>query len=77
MAQDVGSAASESSGPLGELAGEGKGFCFKGSAEKVGTVNNIIVSPLDSQLVILTGTENVSWISLDCGKTVSVISAGK
>lgn len=44
---------------------------------QVGIVNNIVVSPVDPDLIIFTGTENISWISLDCGKTITVISSGK
>lgn len=47
------------------------------SDEKVGIVNNIIVSPVDPDLILFTGTELVSWISLDCGRTISVISTKK
>lgn len=47
------------------------------SDEKVGIVNNIIVSPVDPDLILFTGTELISWISLDCGRTISVISTKK
>lgn len=47
------------------------------SDEKVGIVSNIIPSLNDTSLVLFSGTESVSWISLDCGKSVTVIYAGK
>lgn len=47
------------------------------SDERVGIVNNLVPSPLDKKLVIFTGTDSIAWISVDCGKTISVINSGK
>jgi photosystem II stability/assembly factor-like uncharacterized protein len=42
---------------------------------KVGVVNNIIRG--SDNLVLFTGSEMISWISLDCGKSITVINSGR
>lgn len=47
------------------------------SEERVGIVNNIVPSPIDKKLILFTGSDQIAWISLDCGKTISVINSGR
>ncbi|CAD8152890.1 unnamed protein product [Paramecium pentaurelia] len=47
------------------------------SDERVGIVNNLVPSPVDKSLVLFTGTDQIAWISLDCGKTITAVNAGK
>jgi hypothetical protein len=39
-------------------------------------VNNIVASPINRQTVLFTGTESISWISLDCGKSITALYNG-
>ncbi|CAD8155036.1 unnamed protein product [Paramecium octaurelia] len=47
------------------------------SDERIGIVNNLVPSPVDKQLILFTGTDQIAWISLDCGKTITAVNAGK
>ncbi|CAD8063565.1 unnamed protein product [Paramecium sonneborni] len=47
------------------------------SDDRVGIVNNLVPSPVDKQLILFTGTNQIAWISLDCGKTITAVNAGK
>lgn len=77
MGENVWIISSESFNTIRELRWKSKAILYTSEIIQVGTVNNIIVSPVDPDLVIFTGTENISWISLDCGKSISVINSGK
>lgn len=39
-------------------------------------MNSIVPSPLNRHTVLFTGTESVSWISLDCGQSIQALSSG-
>ncbi|CAK75654.1 unnamed protein product (macronuclear) [Paramecium tetraurelia] len=50
---------------------------LENSDERIGIVNNLVASPVDKQLILFTGTDQIAWISLDCGKTITAVNAGK
>ncbi|CAK66018.1 unnamed protein product (macronuclear) [Paramecium tetraurelia] len=47
------------------------------AGDRVGIVNNLVASPVDKQLILFTGTDQIAWVSLDCGKTITAVNAGK
>ena len=37
---------------------------------QVGTVNQMIASPVDSNEIVFMGTDGINWITTDCGVTI-------
>jgi hypothetical protein len=45
--------------------------------QTTGQVEKIVVSPADSSLIALIGSEGITWYSEDCGKTLSALNHGR
>lgn len=44
---------------------------------KIGVVHSLVQSPVDPQIVFFVGSENIHWVSENCGKTIKALNVGR
>jgi hypothetical protein len=44
---------------------------------EIGKVQEIIISPVDKNLVIFLGTHGINWVSQDCGRKIEALNHGR
>lgn len=44
---------------------------------EIGKISEILMSPVDKNLVIFLGTHGINWVSEDCGKKISALNHGR
>lgn len=45
--------------------------------EQIGKVSEILLSPVDKNLVIILGTHGINWVSENCGRSISALNHGR